>query len=123
MDLEFVDEYATQLATLLLANGWILDDSPHLSVQDLLVLFAEAPDPLLKGAGLDDSHDPSPKLVFGRLALIQLLNPHKNVFDQTVSQLWIVFRALANPCPMLDLAGYRTVVNSTYKTRLTHKLL
>ena len=70
VDLEFVDEDPTQLASLLPTDGWILGDSPDLLVQNLLLLFAEASDPLLKGALLDDSHGGSAKLVFGRLALI-----------------------------------------------------
>ena len=64
MDLELVDEYTTQFATLLLADGWILDDLLDLLVENPLLLFPQTPDSLLKGAGLDDSHGVSPKLVF-----------------------------------------------------------
>ena len=48
VDLELVDEYAAQLTSLLLSDGWILGDSPDLLVQNLLLLFAEALDPRLK---------------------------------------------------------------------------
>ncbi len=70
VDLEFVDEDSTQLTSLLPANGWILGNSPDLLVQDLLLLLAEAAYPLLKGAGLYDSHSGLTKLVFGGFALI-----------------------------------------------------
>ena len=70
VDLELVDKDATQLTSLLPVDGWILGNSPDLLVQDLLLLFAEASDPLLKGAGLYDSHGGSTKLVFGGFALI-----------------------------------------------------
>ena len=70
VDLKFMDKDPTQLASLLPAEGWIFGDFPDLLVQDLLLLFAEAADPLLKSAGLNDFHSGSTKLVFGGLALI-----------------------------------------------------
>ena len=49
VDLELVDEYATQLASLFLSDGWVLRDLPDLSVQNCFLLLAEATDSFLKG--------------------------------------------------------------------------
>ncbi len=103
--------------------GWILGDFPDLPVQNCLLLFSEAQDSLLKGAGLDNSHGTSPKLVCGGLALVQLFNPDQDVLDHTLGQLGIVFRTLSDPCPVLDLAGYGTVVYGADEARLTHEIL
>jgi hypothetical protein len=120
VDLEFMDEDSAQLASLLMAYGWILGDSPDLLIQDLLLLFAEAADPLLKGAGLDDSHGGSTKLVFGGLALIEFLSPDQDILDDAVGQFRIIFRTLADPRPVLDLTGYRPVVDGTHETCFTY---
>ena len=84
MDLELVDEDTTQLATLLLAQRWILDDLLDLLVKNPLLLFPETTDSLLEGAALDDSHGVSPKLVFRGLALIQFLNTDQNILYHAV---------------------------------------
>jgi len=118
-----VDEYTTQFATFLLADGWILDELFDLLVDNPLLLFPETTDSLLKGAGLDDSHGVSPKLVFRGFALIQFLNTYEDVLDHAVRQLGIVFRTLSDPCPVLDLSGYGTVVYSANEARLTHEIL
>ena len=59
-----MDEYATQFASLLLSDGWVLGDLADLLVHNLLLLFAEVLGPLLEAAGLDDPHGVSPELVF-----------------------------------------------------------
>lgn len=50
VDLEFVDADAAELSAFLLADGGVVDDLPNLSVQNLLLLLPESPDPLLKCA-------------------------------------------------------------------------
>ena len=113
VNLELMDEDAAEFAAFFLSDGWVFGDLPDLLVQYLLFLLTEMSDSLLKGAGLDDSHDVSSKLVFGGLALIHLLDADKDVLYYAVGQLRIVFRALANPCPVLDLSSYGTVINGT----------
>jgi len=106
VDLEFVDEDPAEFSALLLSDGWVLGDLPDLSVQDLLFLFAEASDPLLEGAGLDDSHGVSPKLVFRGLALVQFLNPDQDILDQAVGQVGVLLGALPDARPVFDLARH-----------------
>jgi hypothetical protein len=116
-----MDEDTTQFATLLLADGWAFDDLLDLLVKKLLLPFPETTDSLLEHTGLDNAHGLSPKLVFRALTLIQFLNTDEDVLDHTVRQLGIVLRTLSDPCPMLDLAGDRTVVHGADETRLTHE--
>jgi len=123
MELELVDEDATQFAALLLADGWILDDLPDLLVKNPFLLFSETANSLLEGTGLDDSHGASPKLVFRGLALIQFLNTDEDVLDHAVRQFGIFFRTLSDPCPVLDLSGYGTVFYGANEARLTHEIL
>jgi len=56
LNLELMDEDSAEFGAFLTSDGWILGDFPDLLVQKILLLLAEASDPLLKVAGLDDSH-------------------------------------------------------------------
>lgn len=79
-ELEFMNEYASEVAFLFFPNGRILRDLFYFCIQSILFGFGHLLHLLLKRPGLVDLHNGLPKFVFRLFAFIQLIQSNQDFF-------------------------------------------